>query len=331
MGMPTNGFLPFAAAAGSNVITDAQYASNGARQLGFTTGRAPSAVFNKAQLQASMASSALMQFAADWSGQDALDSLPVVALEANFRMALAAALSGAYVATDASGTANLVTITLTPAPVTLGTLQIPIYVRVANTNTGPVQVQANSFPSRVLLRNDGLAVKAGDVIAGVFYAMVNDGVAFRLTEPAASQLGTFPAPASVATFTLAAPQTIPNNATSQIAVGGSNPSWGTLSGSTLTITKGGIYTVTLDAFGTVTPSALTSHATVFAIYVNGANAAQQSCINWTNQAQNVGLSPTYTTYMPAGTAINFWAYMGNSGTSDTCVVTSASANVTKVS
>ncbi|WP_200906154.1 hypothetical protein, partial [Komagataeibacter europaeus] len=94
--MATNGFLTFAGASGSNVVTDLVYAASNARQAGVTKGTAASNLANKAWLQSSVAASALMQFAVDQSGNDCLDSTPLATLEQNLRIAIAASQASAY-------------------------------------------------------------------------------------------------------------------------------------------------------------------------------------------------------------------------------------------
>lgn len=187
--MATNGFLTWADAAGSNVVSDAVYAANNARQLGFTTGRAPSNIFNKAQLQSSVAASVWGQFTADFSGIDCLDSTPLDTLKLNFRMALAAAQSGAYFGIDTSNTANLVNITLVPAPAAVSFANFQyLWIKVANTNTGGVRVQENLFAQRDWLRNDGTPLQAGDLVSGRIYTVVNENGAFKLVGFTKSQI-----------------------------------------------------------------------------------------------------------------------------------------------
>lgn len=188
--MAKNGFLTYADNTDANVVSDLVYQGSNARQLGVSIGVADPQIANKAWLQSSVSASALMQFVVDWSGQDCLDSTPIATLEANIEMAIAAAQSGAYYAIDTSGTANVINIALSPAPVqTVFNNFQHLWIKVANTNTqASVKIQENSFSQRDLLRNDGTALKVGDLVAGVIYGIVNDGASFKLTGLAVSQI-----------------------------------------------------------------------------------------------------------------------------------------------
>jgi hypothetical protein len=187
--MAKNGFLTYADSTDANVASDLVYQGSNARQLGVTIGVADPTIANKAWLQSSVSASALMQFVTDWSGQDCLDSTPVATLEANIEMAIAAAQSGAYYAIDTSGTANVINIALDPEPTQIVFNQFQhLWVKVANTNSVGVKLQENAFSQRDVLRNDGTALKAGDLVAGIIYGMVNDGTSFRLSGLAVSQI-----------------------------------------------------------------------------------------------------------------------------------------------
>lgn len=188
--MATNGFLPFAAGSGANVVTDLQWSANNGRQLGFTRGTAQSNLANKAWLQSSVAAAAVMQFATDWSGNDCLDSTGIGTLVSNLRTAIAASQSGAYFGVDTSSSADVVTITLVPNPTTAAFTSFQsLWIKVANTNTGGVTVQQNNFQSQLnWLRNDGSALQAGDIRAGTIYPVVNDGTAIKMQGPTVSQI-----------------------------------------------------------------------------------------------------------------------------------------------
>ncbi|WP_296223274.1 gp53-like domain-containing protein [Ralstonia sp. UBA689] len=86
-----NDFLPFAGAAGANVITQAVYAALAAQQTGFQSGVANSAQLNKVWRQASIMAAVLGQFIADNSGQSAVDDGTTATLEANLKKAINAA------------------------------------------------------------------------------------------------------------------------------------------------------------------------------------------------------------------------------------------------
>lgn len=88
--MATNELLPFAAAGGANVITQAEYAALAARLSGFTAGLANPRQMNKAWRQAAFAAAMIGEFTADYSGDDVVDDGDVDKFEASFLKALRA-------------------------------------------------------------------------------------------------------------------------------------------------------------------------------------------------------------------------------------------------
>ncbi|HBO5585615.1 TPA: hypothetical protein L4556_002035 [Pseudomonas aeruginosa] len=86
--MATNDFLPFAGGAGSNVLTQAAYASLSARTAGFTAGVAKSAELNKVWRQASIMSAALAQLIADNTGLDVIDDGSIATILENLKTAV---------------------------------------------------------------------------------------------------------------------------------------------------------------------------------------------------------------------------------------------------
>lgn len=88
--MATNDFLTFAAATGSNVLTQSAYAdpSNTARQTGYVTGTASSAAVNKTLRQTSIMASMIGQFIADQTSQNVVDDGTITTIETNFAQAI---------------------------------------------------------------------------------------------------------------------------------------------------------------------------------------------------------------------------------------------------
>lgn len=93
--MPTNGFLPFATAAGANTLTDAAFATDAILAQGFQQGRVPSIKANKLWRQSSVSAAVLGQFIADYAGVDANDSQTIATLEGNFVKGMQAVVAGA--------------------------------------------------------------------------------------------------------------------------------------------------------------------------------------------------------------------------------------------
>src|SRR5689334_19283941 len=84
-----NDFLPFAAAAGANVLTQAQYAALGpVIQNGFSSGTAQSTQLNKVWRQSSIIAAMLAQFIVDQTGQPAIDNGTTATLESNLIQAI---------------------------------------------------------------------------------------------------------------------------------------------------------------------------------------------------------------------------------------------------
>lgn len=174
--MPTNFFVPVAAAAGANVTSDAAWDGSSFQVTGVTKGIVPSAGMNKAWRQGTMGTSALGQIIVDHGLIDAVDDGNVPGLKANLRMAFAAMLAGVAFAADQSGTPNLLTVVLDPAPPSLSTYRA-IYVRVANTNTGAVTLTLNNLGNKPVVRRGGLPLTAGDLVQGQFVHLGYDLVA----------------------------------------------------------------------------------------------------------------------------------------------------------
>lgn len=190
--MAANLILPFATGVGANVLTDPAWAAYAAIAQGFQAGVAPSNAVNKALRQSTAVASGFGQFAADFSGIDFTDSLSPAQMKANFWTAVAASLDGARMGVDTSTTVNQINITLTPTPPTLNGLKT-IWIKPANTNTGPVTVQVAppsgvTFANLALLRAGGSNVANGDLIAGTWYPTTCDGTAFKLLTPVASDI-----------------------------------------------------------------------------------------------------------------------------------------------
>lgn len=113
--MANNNFKPFAAAAGANVMAQADYEALAALLTGFQSGTAQSAQLNKVWRQSSIMAAVLGQFIVDLTGQDAIDDGTTATLLANLKMAVqaqSAAVVGqtrniAMSLTSASNTATL--------------------------------------------------------------------------------------------------------------------------------------------------------------------------------------------------------------------------------
>ena len=84
--------------------------------------------------------------------------------------------------TDTSGTANTITIALTPAVGSL-TTGMRVWVKVANTNTSAVVINTNGLGNVSATRKDGSAIPQGAIQANGLYAFVYDGSHWQLEGP----------------------------------------------------------------------------------------------------------------------------------------------------
>jgi hypothetical protein len=160
-----NKLLTFASADGALVQSDDAYASDPGRLAGFQNGVADPAHVNKVWRQGAFGSAALGQFLVDYLGVDAADDGNVSAFKLNLRAAFAEMLSGVYEAQDTSTTVNVIQAALDPAPVS-GTGFRSIYIRIKNTNTGPVTIALNTLGSKNVTRHDGSPLQARDLPGG---------------------------------------------------------------------------------------------------------------------------------------------------------------------
>lgn len=77
-------FVPFAAASGANVETQAQYLADAARGTGVMTGLAKSALYNKSMRQATVMASVLAQTIAAVTGENVIDDGTTLTIIQNF-------------------------------------------------------------------------------------------------------------------------------------------------------------------------------------------------------------------------------------------------------
>jgi hypothetical protein len=174
--MATNSYLPFAIAAGANVWSDAAYNGSQQQQTGQQKGIVPSGMMNKAWRQGTIGTAVLGQIVVDHGLIDAPDDGNFSGLKANVRMALAAMLAGVAFGVDQSSTANVVAVTLDPAPPSLTTFR-EIIVRIANTNTGAVALSLNNLGTKGVVKKGGAALLAGDLPASQFARLFYDATA----------------------------------------------------------------------------------------------------------------------------------------------------------
>ncbi|MGO4738663.1 hypothetical protein AB4099_19095 [Bosea sp. 2KB_26] len=187
----SNEFLPFGIGPGSNVITQAEYDGLLARLSGFIAGVAMSEQLNKVWRQSSVMSAMVGQFISDHSLQDALDNGNISQLLTRFEVALRRQ-DWSYA--TAGGSANALTLTLAPAPTNYAIMEgSPIRVKIATNNTAAATINVNTLGVKNIVRADGTASAARDLIAGSVIQLVYDGTNFQIqnnVEGAATMLDT---------------------------------------------------------------------------------------------------------------------------------------------
>lgn len=87
-----------------------------------------------------------------------------------------------YTYAQAGGTANALTVTLTPAPAAY-TVGMEIEFRVTTDNTGASTLNVNGLGSVSMVTHDNQIVQGGDLRAGRIVKVSYDGAAFQLTSP----------------------------------------------------------------------------------------------------------------------------------------------------
>lgn len=81
----------------------------------------------------------------------------------------------------AGGTANAITITLDPAPVSYTELEgVPLRLKVTAANTGAATLNVNGLGTKPVVRSDGSALKASDFVVGHIVPVIYDGTSFRI-------------------------------------------------------------------------------------------------------------------------------------------------------
>lgn len=213
--MPTNDFLSWASGGSANIMGQSDYAGSSTRTNGVQAGTASSALANKTWRQGANVAAMLGEFIR-LHGYDALDDGDVATLETNYEAALtaftnaliaagatpfatlaevlagtatgkavdpaklaAAINSGTYVGATAGGTANALTAAVAPAPASLSTRMV-VQITIASTNTAAATLNLNSLGAKSIVRRDGSALVAGDLVAGQIATLIYDGTNWRL-------------------------------------------------------------------------------------------------------------------------------------------------------
>lgn len=107
--MPTNDFVPFADAGGSNVVTQAAYLADPTTSTGFAAGIAPSNSLNKVWRQATVMMSQVAQFILDLTAQSVLDNGAPATILVNMKNAFLGSVLSVAGPTTIDGTRGALT------------------------------------------------------------------------------------------------------------------------------------------------------------------------------------------------------------------------------
>jgi len=174
--MPTNDFLPFAAAGGANVLSQAAYAALTTLVAnGFTAGEADSAQLNKVWRQATIMAAVMGAFIADFSGQNAVDDGTTLTLELNLFAAIRSISKQGIVLTD-TGAANAYTATNVPpfGSLVSGVLQT---VLIAHNNTAASTYAPDGLTAKPIFGLSGAALQGGELIANQLASLMYSSTA----------------------------------------------------------------------------------------------------------------------------------------------------------
>lgn len=186
--MPTNDFLPFAAAGGAGVLTQAEYAALAGRLTGFVDGIAEPAEVNKVWRQASVMAAMLGQFIGDYGALDALDDGDVADLVRDFARSIQ---RGTFAYVVATGTANAWTVAPTPTVAAYAAGRV-LWIKAPATNTATtVTANISGLGTRPVKKSDAADPQIGDLVSGRLYPTIDDGTNICVVTPLPSDIPNF--------------------------------------------------------------------------------------------------------------------------------------------
>ncbi|WP_153513874.1 hypothetical protein [Agrobacterium sp. ICMP 6402] len=186
--MATNQYLPFGTAGGANVLTPSAYNGLAARLSGFTAGTAVSAQLNTVWRQSSVISAMMGEFILDYGGYDALDDGNVDTLENSFVRTLQ---KQPWLFAAVGGTANALTMTLSPVPTSWADLVgTPLRGIITTTNTGACTLNVNGLGAVPIVSSGANALLKGQLLAGTAVTFVYDGTNAQVSTPLAVRFAT---------------------------------------------------------------------------------------------------------------------------------------------
>ncbi|MEC4682389.1 MAG: hypothetical protein VST70_01725 [Nitrospirota bacterium] len=162
MPAPEQDFVPFAAAPGANVLTQAEYLALTALGPGFSSGEAYSANCNKVWRQSSIIASAVAQLIADSTGETVIDDGTIATIEAN----LASLFRGLGKLGIDTGAVNACSVTLAPPP-SAYVEGMDLTIIPAVSNTGASTLNINALGALPILYPNSSPLNPGALVAGI--------------------------------------------------------------------------------------------------------------------------------------------------------------------
>lgn len=160
MPAPEVDFLPFAAAAGANVISQSAYSTLGALSTGFSAGIASSDQLNKVWRQSSIMAAVIANLIADATGNTVIDDGTTATIIGN----LALTLRGLALFGPDSGVVNAISVTLNPA-ITAYVDGLVVSTKPVATPTGATTLNVNGLGAKNVYGMNGSALQGGEYVA----------------------------------------------------------------------------------------------------------------------------------------------------------------------
>ena len=158
-------FLPVGTSNGATVMTQSNFVSSSMLTTGVQVGVADPTLANKCWRQSSIIASVVANYISSKTGQNVIDDGTTATILAN----LASAIALSTYTPDTSGTANVLTATITPAPPSLQNGLI-VALMPANNNNSSATFNLNGLGAYAV-QNAGGALVGGELVAGNIYQL----------------------------------------------------------------------------------------------------------------------------------------------------------------
>jgi formate dehydrogenase assembly factor FdhD len=99
---------------------------------------------------------------------------------------------------DSSGSPNSIVLTINSPTTFSYQAGVPLQVKIANTNTGPTQINVNGLGAKNVTTTSLSTLAAGQLVANAVVTMIYDGTQFQVQNPSIAAVGAAaPTPSSV--------------------------------------------------------------------------------------------------------------------------------------